>query len=100
MYSQNKFDEAIPFGEKSFKKLVETKKVYTAKYSTMCYLLSQSYLMKGDYKTSLQYMFFNREKFTDFHPDTMMSILRNDTLYAFFSGDGMCQYLLSSISKE
>ncbi len=83
LYSQNKFDEAIPFGEKSFKKLVETKKVYTAKYSTMCYLLSQSYLMKGDYKTSLQYMFFNREKFTDFHPDTMMSILRNDTLYAF-----------------
>jgi hypothetical protein len=80
---QNKM--AIPFLQKALIRETENGNQHSARYSTLCFLLSLSFENLGDYNSALDYMAKN-EGLEAYDVQTMTNHLLKDKQYSFVTG--------------
>lgn len=82
-YTQmSKYKEAIPYLIKAFQKEINSGLRNSAKYSTLCFLLSQCYEELGDFENALTYMAKN-VGFKSYDDKTMIKHILTSTGYSF-----------------
>ena len=84
-YSQNgKHTEAIPFLKQSLQKEIKSVRRNSARYSTLCTLLSFCYEHIGKYETALDYMAMNAWHDTNYDMKKMLDHVQKSQSYSFF----------------
>ncbi|MFZ1703792.1 MAG: CHAT domain-containing protein [Saprospiraceae bacterium] len=83
LHANAQYKEAILPLERVWKKAILKKEVYTARYSTLCYLLSDVHSKLGDYSKALQFIYANQRKFENYQIDSMLASLKKEKAYPF-----------------
>lgn len=82
---QEQYKMAIPFLQKALIRETEKGNQHSARYSTLCFLLSLSFENLGDYNSALDYMAKN-EGLETYDLQTMTNHLLQDKQYSFVTG--------------
>jgi CHAT domain-containing protein len=96
---QKQYKTAVPFLKKALKYETEKGNVHSARYSTLCFLLSLCYENLEDYDTALYYMAKN-EGFEEYTEDLMKNHIKNDKQYSFVGGLRCANIYFSKYKKE
>lgn len=83
LHYTGQYKEAIHVLGAVWKKEIKDRNTHSARYSTLCYLLSDASLQTGDIQQALQYMYANQRRFDVYNIDSMLAILATEPVYPF-----------------